>query len=109
MHNAERPHPPASVRDTGGQGELWASSNTRARNSLRAVVPRRAPTGGVHGEVTKPREPSRQRAAGRPGDKAGRNGSERRAGLKSFNGGADPPLTRGRPPSLATRGTAGIG
>ena len=46
MHNAENSHPPASVGDTGGQGELWASPTTRARNSLRAVAARRAPTGG---------------------------------------------------------------
>ena len=50
MHNAEKPNPPASVRDTGGQGGLSASSNTRARNSLRAVAPHSAPSGGVHGE-----------------------------------------------------------
>jgi hypothetical protein len=30
------------------------SSTTRARNSLRAVAPRRAPTGGVHGEAIAP-------------------------------------------------------
>jgi hypothetical protein len=29
---------------------LSALSNARARNSLRAVAPRRAPAGGVHGE-----------------------------------------------------------
>ena len=50
MHNAEKPNPPASVRDTGGQGELSASSNTRARNSLRAVATHNAPSPGVHGE-----------------------------------------------------------
>src|SRR5271166_3500442 len=50
MHNAEKPNPPASVRDTGGQGELLASSNTRARNSLRAVATHNAPSPGVHGE-----------------------------------------------------------
>src|SRR5271157_2644945 len=50
MHNAEKPNPPASVRDTWGQGRLCASSNTRARNSLRAVAPHNAPSRGVHGE-----------------------------------------------------------
>src|SRR5208282_3560637 len=50
MHNAEKPNPPASVRDTWGQGGLSASSNTRARNSLRAVALQSAPSGGVHGE-----------------------------------------------------------
>src|SRR5208337_1504029 len=50
MHNAEKPNPPASVRDTGGQGEFSASSNTRARNSLRAVATHNAPSPGVHGE-----------------------------------------------------------
>jgi hypothetical protein len=60
-------------------------------------------------EVTKSPEPSRQRAAWRPGDQAGRNASERRAGLERFNVGADPPLTRGRPPSLANGETGGIG
>ena len=50
MHNAEKPNPPASVRDTGGQGGLSASSKTRARNSLRAVAPQSAPSGEVHGE-----------------------------------------------------------
>src|SRR5271157_1854748 len=46
MHNAEKPNPPASVRDTGGQGGLSASSNTRARNRLRAVAPHSAPSQG---------------------------------------------------------------
>src|SRR5271166_2591811 len=50
MHNAEKPNPPASVRATWGQGGLSASSNTRARNSLRAVALQSAPSGGVHGE-----------------------------------------------------------
>ena len=60
-------------------------------------------------EVTKSPKPSRQRAAWRPGDQAGRNASEPQAGLERFNVGADPPLTRGRPPSLANKDTAGIG
>ncbi len=59
---------------------------------------------GAAVEVTKPSEPSRQRAAWRSGDQAGRNVSERRAGLEKFNVGADPTLTRGRPPSLANSG-----
>jgi hypothetical protein len=59
--------------------------------------------------VTKSPKPSRQRAAWRPGAQAGRNASERRAGLERSNVGADPPLTRGRPPSLANRVPVGIG
>jgi hypothetical protein len=55
-------------------------------------------------EVTKSPEPSRQRAAWRLGDQAGRNVSERRAGPERYHVGADPPLTRGRPPSLANGG-----
>ena len=51
MHNAEKPNPPASVRDTGGLGGLSVSSKTRARNSLRAVAPQSAPSGEVHGEA----------------------------------------------------------
>src|SRR5271166_281550 len=50
MHNAEKPNPPASVRDTGGLGGLSVSSKARARNSLRAVAPQSAPSGEVHGE-----------------------------------------------------------
>ena len=50
MHNAEKPNPPASVRDTRGSGGLSVSSKTRARNSLRAVAPQSAPSGEVHGE-----------------------------------------------------------
>ena len=60
-------------------------------------------------EVTKSLKPSRQRAAWRSGDQAGRNASERRAGLETINVGADPALTRGRPLSLASRETGGIG
>ncbi len=41
----------------------------------------------------KPPEPSRPRASRRSGDQAGRNASERRASLESFNVGAEPPLT----------------
>src|SRR5271157_910893 len=51
MHNAEKPNPPASVRDTGGEGGLSASSKTRARNSHHAVAPQSAPSGEVHGEA----------------------------------------------------------
>jgi hypothetical protein len=38
---------------------------------------------------------------GRLGEHAGRNASERRAGLETFNVGADPPKLRGRPLPLA--------
>ena len=51
MHNAEKPNPPASVRDTEWSGGLSASSKARARNSLRAVAPQCAPSGEVHGEA----------------------------------------------------------
>src|SRR5271166_6257489 len=80
MHNAEKPNPPASVRDTGGQGELLASSNTRARNSLRAVATHNAPSPGVHGEESKPvAHPCRG-----PGGQAGdyRTAQQTRAGVK---------------------------
>ena len=59
---------------------------------------------GAAAEVTKPSEPPRQRSAWRSGDQAGRNVSERRAGLETINVGADPLLTRGRPPSLVEAG-----
>jgi hypothetical protein len=39
----------------------------------------------------------------------GRNASECRTGLERLNAGADPPLLRGRPSSLANRETGGIG
>ena len=48
-------------------------------------------------EVTKPSEPSRQRTAWRCGDPAGRNVSERRAGLEKSNVCADLALAWGRP------------
>src|SRR5271166_3372161 len=51
-------------------------------------------------EVTKPPKPSRQRAARRSGDQAGRNASERRAGLETSNVGADPALTPEHYPHL---------
>ena len=60
-------------------------------------------------EVTKSPKPSRQRAAWRPGDQAGRNASTRRAGLETTNAGADPAKSRGRPPSLTTREAVRIG
>src|SRR5436853_680025 len=44
-------------------------------------------------------KPSMERIVKRFREQAGRNTSERRAGLENFNVGADPPLTRGRPPS----------
>src|SRR5271165_6313407 len=50
MHNAEKPDPPVSLHDTGGQGGLRESSNTRVRNSLRAVNRHRERRAGVHGE-----------------------------------------------------------
>jgi hypothetical protein len=45
----------------------------------------------------------------RPRDQAGRNASERRAGLERSDVGADPPYLRGRPPSMGHWGTVGIG
>ena len=75
MHNAEKPNPPASVRDTGGPGGLSVSSKTRARNSLRAVAPQSAPSGEVHGEGGLPggrnvTSLKRKRRAARPGPTA---------------------------------------
>ena len=70
MHNAEKPKSSGIGSRYWGQGGLSASSNTRARNSLRAVAPQSAPSGRVHGEVTKPSEPSRQMC--RLGDAASR-------------------------------------
>src|SRR5271166_1561554 len=74
MHNAEKPNPPASVRDTGGQGELLASSNTRARNSLRAVATHNAPSPGVHGKESKPVAHPCRGPGGQAGDYQKRNG-----------------------------------
>src|SRR5271166_2509833 len=74
MHNAEKPNPPASVRDTGGQGELLASSNTRARNSLRAVATHNAPSPGVHGEESKPVAHPCRGPGGQAGDYQKRKG-----------------------------------
>jgi len=42
---------------------------------------------------------------GRLGEHACRNASERRAGLKAFSVGADPPRLRGRPQPLGSRGS----
>jgi hypothetical protein len=42
-------------------------------------------------------------------EQAGRNASERRAGLETTNVGADPATRRGRLPPLAARETVGIG
>ena len=53
-------------------------------------------------EVTISPKPSMQRAGKRPREQAGRNVRERRAGLETFNVGADPALTRGRPLSQAS-------
>ena len=41
-----------------------------------------------------------ERVVQRLREQAGRNASERRAGLETVNVGADPPQKRGRPPSL---------
>ena len=48
-------------------------------------------------EATKLLKPLVQRVARRLGEHAGRNVSERRAGLEKTNAGADPPRFRGRP------------
>ena len=56
---------------------------------------------GAAVEVTIAPKPSMERAGQRPREQAGRDMRERRAGLETFNGGADPALTRGRPPSQA--------
>src|SRR5262249_43598953 len=56
---------------------------------------------GATEEVTSPSKPLVQRVAwGRLGECAGRNASERRAGLGTGDVGADPPECRGRPLSL---------
>jgi hypothetical protein len=60
---------------------------------------------GAAVEVTKPSEPSMERVVQRPREQAGRNVSERRAGLETDNVGADPPQKRGRPPSLVNWGS----
>src|SRR5829696_2131725 len=52
---------------------------------------------GAAVEATKPPEPSMR-------EQAGRNASERRAGLEMRDVGADPPQKRGRPPSLGNWG-----
>ena len=64
---------------------------------------------GAAVEVTKPSEPSRQRTVQRSGEQAGRNASERRAGLETSNVCADLALAWGRPKPLASMGTVGIG
>ncbi len=51
------------------------------------------------GSVTTASKPSMDWIVKRLREQAGRNASERRAGLENFNVGADPSLTRGRPPS----------
>ena len=50
MHNAERPNPPASVRDTGGRGGLLMSSIARSKNRLSSPDRHRGRSAGVHGE-----------------------------------------------------------
>src|SRR5215471_10156799 len=63
---------------------------------------------GAAVEVTKPSKPSRQtRGFGPCGEQAGRNASERRAGLETTNVDADPATWRGRPQPLASKGTVG--
>jgi hypothetical protein len=47
-------------------------------------------------EATKLLKPLVQRVARRLGERAGRNVSERRAGLEKTNAGADPPRFRGK-------------
>jgi hypothetical protein len=64
---------------------------------------------GAAVEVTKPSEPSRQMCRfWRCSEQAGRNASERRAGLETTNVDADPATWRGRPQPLASKETAGI-
>ena len=52
---------------------------------------------GAATSVTMLPKPLMERIGSRFCEQAGRNVSERRAGLENFNVGADPPLTRGRP------------
>jgi hypothetical protein len=56
---------------------------------------------GAAVEVTIAPKLSMERAGQRPREQAGRNRRERRAGLETFDVGADPALARGRPPSQA--------
>jgi hypothetical protein len=67
-------------------------------------------------EATRSPKPSMQRTARRFREQAGRNVSERRAGLESLDVGADPTAARGRPPSQVsgerldpTCGPTGVG
>jgi hypothetical protein len=65
---------------------------------------------GAAVEVTKPSEPSRQMCRyWRCSEQAGRNASERRAGLEKSNVCADLAIAWGRPQPLASKETAGIG
>jgi hypothetical protein len=87
----ERTVGPTSVCAVKRSGCPVGASPTRLTQSLQpeaieAVV-----------EATKPPEPSRKRVVKRLGEFAGRNASERRAGLERSNVEADPPLKRGRP------------
>ena len=52
---------------------------------------------GAAAEATKPSKPSVERVPWGPRKPAGPSASERRAGLETFNAGADPPAPRGRP------------
>jgi hypothetical protein len=54
---------------------------------------------GAVAEVTKLPKPLMKRVAWRPREQAGRNVSERRAGLEMIDAGADPADIWGRPPS----------
>jgi hypothetical protein len=51
---------------------------------------------GAAAEATKPSKPSMERVLWGLREQAGRNASERRAGLETFDAGADPPVPRGR-------------
>ena len=74
-----------------GAASIFGGDNPTRQLSLQPVAI------GAAMEVTISPEPSMERAARRPREWAGRNVSERRAGLVKQNVGADPPNKRGRP------------
>src|SRR5258708_26186595 len=73
----------------------------RCRSSVGAIPTRQLslqPVAiGAAMEVTRSPKPSMERVVLRPREQAGRNVSERRAGLEKHDVGADPAIPRGRP------------
>jgi len=77
-----------------------SSSGWKARPAIGSLQPE-AIEAAV--EATKLSEPSMERIVKRFREHAGRNVSERWAGLEKPDAEADPPRNRGRPPSWGTR------